>query len=429
MLANKGGTRRKVRRRSIIGRERPIAVSLSVLAALILTGCAPFGAAEPTPTASPLPTEEPGGEGEVHQTELAQGSESPTPAQTATLSPTLLPTPTEIPPSPTPTFTATPVPATPTPAATAAPTASSTPTPRPVRTKPSPTPTPALPGKLVFQTTIGGDFYVINADGTGLRRITDGADPIWSPDGQQIAFVRWRNPRGVWVVNADGSGERRLFDWNEARWPSWSHDGSRILFSRQHGGRPSQAKCFWGFCFTIEGRPYWRLAVVRLVDEDFREPPSAFISLAPIWAPEEDRIVYDDQHGLRIQSEDESVSYLITDDARDTSPAWSPDGQKVAFTRRQHDHWEVYVVDVDGRNLKRLTDTPKKPNGEVGNSAAPAWSPDGQYIAFLTDRTGRWEIWIMRPGGKGQRPMFDLELDGLPLEYAHVAERAISWTR
>jgi hypothetical protein len=106
----------------------------------------------------------------------------------------------------------------------------------------------------------------------------------------------------------------------------------------------------------------------------------------------------------------------------------------VAFTRRQHDHWEVYVVDADGRNLRRLTDTPIKPDGEPGNSAAAAWSPDGQYLAFFTDRTGKWEIWVMpvRSGpelsGVGPVPMFPGVLDHLPLEYASVAERAISWT-
>jgi TolB protein len=101
----------------------------------------------------------------------------------------------------------------------------------------------------------------------------------------------------------------------------------------------------------------------------------------------------------------------------------------VAFTRWQHDHWEVYVVDDSGQNLTRLTSTASKPNGEVGNSAAPAWSPDGQYIAFLTDRSGKWEIWLMRADGSGQRPMFKDQLNGLPIEYTAQSERAISWTQ
>jgi TolB protein len=138
--------------------------------------------------------------------------------------------------------------------------------------------------------------------------------------------------------------------------------------------------------------------------------------------------VYDGEQGLMVQYLENNATHQITDHAQDTSPVWSPDGTRVAFTRRQHDHWEVWAVDADGRNLKRLTVAPKKPNGEVADSAAAAWSPDGQYLAFLTNRTGKWEIWIMNAGGANPRPMFATALDGLPIEYSAVSERAISWT-
>jgi hypothetical protein len=187
-------------------------------------------------------------------------------------------------------------------------------------------------------------------------------------------------------------------------------------------------RCFFGFCFTLGPHPHWRLGIVEIRDRTFREPPSSLYSLAPAWSPTGDRFVYADEQGLRIQSQDGQVSYLITHDARDTGPAWSPDGQQVAFTRRQHDHWEVYVVGADGSNLRRLTHTMDWLDETVRHSAAPAWSPDGQYIAFLTDRTGTWQIWRMRPDGQGQQPMFPRPLEGLRLEYSHQGERAISWT-
>ncbi|MGD8597452.1 MAG: hypothetical protein PVJ26_10535 [Anaerolineae bacterium] len=308
-----------------------------------------------------------------------------------------------------------------------------TPTPEPEQ-PPAPVSTStALSGKLVFQTTWGGPFYVIHADGTGLQRLTDGMDPTWSPAGTgpaRIAFVRWREPRGVWVVDVTTGEEWRVFDWSETRWPSWSPDGSELLFSRQHGGRLTELEyCFRSFCFTLPPHPHWRLGIVDLGDGAFREPPSSLFSLAPAWSPDGDRIVYADEQGLRVQSEDGEVSYLITDNATDTSPVWSPDGGRVAFTRRQHDHWEIYAVDIDGRNLTRLTDTPRQANDQVAHSAAPAWSPDGQNLAFLSDRSGAWEIWVMQADGRRQRSMFDGVLDHLTLEYAHLSERAISWTR
>ena len=60
---------------------------------------------------------------------------------------------------------------------------------------------------------------------------------------------------------------------------------------------------------------------------------------------------------------------------------------------------------------------------------SPAWSPDGEHIAFLTDRAGVWEIWIMKANGGAQAPLFGTELDGLTLDYAFAGERAIDWTR
>jgi TolB protein len=133
-------------------------------------------------------------------------------------------------------------------------------------------------------------------------------------------------------------------------------------------------------------------------------------------------------------SVDGKSSYALTASPKDTSPVWSPDGSKVAFIHFQHDHWEIYVVDVNSGQQTRLTHTPAWPDGVpsldgwAAHSVSPAWSPDGHYIAFLTDRTGEWEIWVMDANGNNPRPLFGTDLDGLTLDYAFVGERAISWT-
>ena len=78
--------------------------------------------------------------------------------------------------------------------------------------------------------------------------------------------------------------------------------------------------------------------------------------------------------------------------ASDQNPAWSPDGQQIAFASNRDGNLEIYVMKADGSSLTRLTDDP-------ADDDAPAWSPDGTQIAFATKREGNWEIYQMDTSG------------------------------
>ena len=81
-----------------------------------------------------------------------------------------------------------------------------------------------------------------------------------------------------------------------------------------------------------------------------------------------------------------------------SDPAWSPDGQMLAFVRLNAGLGRpIYVVKADGSGLRNLTPKP------VGAYADPAWSPDGRKIAFVSDRDGNSEVYVMNANGRGQR--------------------------
>ena len=99
----------------------------------------------------------------------------------------------------------------------------------------------AKPGPCCYAAH--SDIYVMNADGSGTRKLThnalQNAEPAWSPDGRKIAFRSTRNGnRDIYVMNADGSGKRNLT--RNAAWdsrPSWSPDGRKIAFVSDRDGR------------------------------------------------------------------------------------------------------------------------------------------------------------------------------------------------
>jgi TolB protein len=91
---------------------------------------------------------------------------------------------------------------------------------------------------------------------------------------------------------------------------------------------------------------------------------------------------------------------LTRDSGNNTLPVWSPDGTRIAFssTRDHSGNTEIYVMNADGSNLRRLTNNP-------AIDTTPTWSPNGTQIAFVSDRRGPPQIWVMSADGLGQQPL------------------------
>jgi len=317
-----------------------------------------------------------------------------------------------------------------------------------------------LDGRLVFATSSGGELYVVNIDGTGLQRLADGViDPAVSPDCQQVAFVRWDGAAigTLYTINLDGTGERAVAgDILQPKSPTWSPNGREIILAFQHGGlRDPEEKCKeYDFDdgirapknggeitkFRISGDGVvicsipkedlkWNLRRIEVESGQFEDLPADDYSYNPAWDPRDPwRVVYDGQQGLIQFDVNNNSNWPITTDRRDTGPVFSLDGKKLALTYAQHDHWEVYTLDLETGVRHRLTKPPILADPQY-NSAAPAWSPDGTQLAFLTDRTGRWEIWTMGADGSNQRPLLSPELQvALNLQYRGVNERMLNWT-
>jgi Tol biopolymer transport system component len=130
----------------------------------------------------------------------------------------------------------------------------------------------------------------------------------------------------------------------------------------------------------------------------------------PFWLAD-GRIVYwecpQNKCGLYVMQSDGTNPTRLTEYEHDTAPAASADGSRIAFMSNRDGNWEIYVIGTDRQQeLQRLT-------RNSARDGLPTWSPDGRWLAFVTDRDGVWAVWVMRADGSGQRKLF--ELDG-PLE-------------
>jgi TolB protein len=318
-------------------------------------------------------------------------------------------------------------------------------------------------GRLVFQTSSGGDIMLINADGTGLRRLTYGIDPVLSPDGQKVAFTRWEGDTGtLWEINVDGSGERPILgETRQAKGPDWSPDGSQIVLNFQHGGRLEEKVSCLGLdggrpnvprnatnlrlsvsgrvpelCFDLPPDPQWGLRVVDVTDGSFEDLFGGFYAFRPTWDPDQSwRVVSDSGSGLlAVDVNRADFRQPLTDKVEDGAPVFSPDGRFIALVTDVQGGHDIFRMNRDGSGRVRLTQTPlwvpvqPDSDGSQWNNVSPAWSADSSRIAFLTDRTGRWEIWLMNADGSDQRPMFSEEInDQLDISYEFVDERVLSW--
>jgi WD40-like Beta Propeller Repeat len=306
-------------------------------------------------------------------------------------------------------------------------------TPIPTRRTSAGQPEPQAAGRLVFQASSGGNLYVINADGSGLHRLTDGLDPAWSPAGTgstRIAFTRWRNPWGVYLISPDGSGEQRVADGIQLKEVAWSPAGTQIAFTFNYGSSEPIDICFFGFCFTIPPFSFGQLWVADLERGELLSLPLDDKAVhAPTWSLTGNRIVYAGERGLAwIDLDGMEKGRFTAGSARDTSPSFSPDGQQIAFMSRAHDHWEIFLMNADGSGRSQLTRNDPELQTPP-NNVAPAWSPDGKQIVFLSDRDGLWRIYVMNADGSSQHPMFGDRLDKLGIRYEWATERVISWGR
>lgn len=323
-------------------------------------------------------------------------------------------------------------------------------------------------GTIVFQPYSGGPIYALEAAALNSatppqpRYLDTGVDPALSPDGTQLAYTVYTSVGGgtfpsetgaLWIYDLK-TGQKRavLEEMYEPKAPTWSADGTEIILNHQAGGRLTEEQhCFsqgdavdeipenafdihygkdGGVCYKILPDTEWKLRRVQVANGQFTDLTSERYAFAPTWDPVNPwRVVfYTPFNGLLQLDLNRSVYFpFFSMPVKMFGPVFSPDGGKVAVTFWLHNHWEIYTVDSATAALIRLTTGEPLSEG-TASSAAPAWSPDGRQLLFISNRNGAWQPWIMDADGSNARLLLSAETAGkLEFAYNGVNERLFSW--
>jgi Tol biopolymer transport system component len=231
-------------------------------------------------------------------------------------------------------------------------------------------------GKIAFVSA--GDVWVVDPDGNGLTNLTHSpareAYPTWSPEGTRIVFSSNRGGRReLWIMDVTGEGPRRLTHNRRGgpvdSCPSVSPDGRRVVFARRSRGNQE----LW--VMNLDGTGLRRLTRYRGID------------FAPAWSPDGTEIVFWRQlrrgkrsfHQVFVMEADGTGLRQLTWGSSSDAPSWSPDGKRIVYTRVARARGDLWLMRGDGGARQRLTRGP-------ADDDYPVWSPDGSAVAFTSDR-------------------------------------------
>ena len=230
--------------------------------------------------------------------------------------------------------------------------------------------------------------------------------PMWSPNGKKIVFTSNRNgAHNLFVMGADGKKVRQLTQETDSAYcylPTWPGQGKWIVFGLDRGGQGMIARVApdgSGFGIIGNGRD-------------------------PCVSPDGKKIAFTRGVGkgscvFVMDADGKSVRQLTTyeNEIGAVGPTWSPDGTKILYSDQMGPTLELFVCDADGRNQKQLS-------YQGMFIFSPAWSPDGKWISYRMTgnphwRDAAWNTGAYEGPSGDQQPVYVVLADG---SNPHVVE-------
>jgi Tol biopolymer transport system component len=263
-------------------------------------------------------------------------------------------------------------------------------------------------GTLVFVANVSGNWelFALHAGHDAPERLTDTAlderAPSLSPDGKRVAYAT--SDGGLWVMTlADKAAARLALPAGIYGYPAWLPDGSGIAYTAyEYGPRSEDADLY-----------VYHFATATVAPLILQTGPQDFVAMSP----DGQRIAYIASTATTVAGLGSHVtqqlwvvslrtgaaSPLFRGNWRDTRPAWSPDGKRLAISSDRSGNPEIWITDPEGRNSVQLTSGP-------GAKSSPAWSPEGAEIAYVSLVEGKSQLEIADVKTKRHRALMRFEV-------------------
>lgn len=318
---------------------------------------------------------------------------------------------------------------------------------RPPAAQPGTAGTEGLAGTLVFQASTGGMIYAYDLATNRQWPLAPGYDPAISSDGKTVVFARDGGDQGLYLINIDGSNLHLIFGGRaQLSSPKWSPDGKWILFTRAdesyscrdlgHNNCVTETEIKTKYRrlnpndYPLVTKSFYKLAAVAPNGQNYHDIAALNTARAADWNT--GGIVYQSPSGLQITADAPNAAnhQLLFEPLQPIfhDPAWQPNGGKVVAQQTKGSHTEIYTVNSDGSGLAALTGPVTTLVDSLPSNVAPAWSPDGKHLVFLSNRNadnaaGTWHLWVMDADGANQRQLPITT----PLAYTFGDEQVVSW--
>ena len=236
------------------------------------------------------------------------------------------------------------------------------------------------------------NIWTISANGDDPVPVTPDAhvdwNPVWSPDGRYLYFASDRGPEmGLWRVRMEEKSGRPLGEPDPITkelgfggFISLSRDGRRIAYVKSTRGANLHKIAFDPSQETVVGQPGAVTQGTRLVfGPDLSSDGRWFAFFS--WGKREEIFV--------MGADGKGPWRLTSDTHRNRWPRWSPDGERIAFHSNRSGRYQIWTVHADGSGLQQLTDSPEP-------VILPVWSSDGRFLAYSSD-TNSFIMTLARP--------------------------------